>query len=179
MLAGAADVVSKGRLGPGQTVVANLEDGTFKTNTEVAREVADSAPYAEWMAGSKHLRDISAGTHEKECTMEAADALRRQAAAGFGLEDTQMVVEGMAQVRSCSMLRVSAPCPEFERLPSLYIACGEYVLRQLCNSTYQDAVAHNTTHCNAPQRNRTHRNTMQCHTTQRSATHCTALHCDA
>lgn len=31
--------------------------------------------------------------------MEAADALRRQAAAGFGLEDTQMVVEGMAQVR--------------------------------------------------------------------------------
>lgn len=58
VLTRATDVVAKGRLGPGQTVVANLDDGTFKTNAEVAQEVAASAPYGEWMRGSKHLSEV-------------------------------------------------------------------------------------------------------------------------
>ncbi len=33
-----------------------------------------------------------------ECQMDAADALRLQAAVGYGLEDTQMIIESMAQV---------------------------------------------------------------------------------
>ena len=32
------------------------------------------------------------------CQMDASEALRLQAAVGYGLEDTQMVIESMAQV---------------------------------------------------------------------------------
>lgn len=34
-----------------------------------------------------------------ECSMDAAEALRLQAAVGYGLEDTQMIIESMAMVR--------------------------------------------------------------------------------
>ena len=34
-----------------------------------------------------------------ECQLDAAEALRLQAAVGYGLEDTQMIIESMAQVR--------------------------------------------------------------------------------
>ena len=40
------NVVRKGRLGPGQTVVADLSSGTFKENTQIAKEVGRQAPYA-------------------------------------------------------------------------------------------------------------------------------------
>lgn len=33
-----------------------------------------------------------------ECQMDASEALRLQAAVGYGLEDTQMIIESMAQV---------------------------------------------------------------------------------
>jgi glutamate synthase (ferredoxin) len=94
---GAPDVVLKGRLGPGQMVVADLTSGTFKENTEIAREVAMEEPYGHYLARSKALAELGSGKMLEECTMDAAESLRRQAAAGYGLEDTQMVVEGMAQ----------------------------------------------------------------------------------
>lgn len=39
VITNAANVVNKGRLGPGQMVVADLTSGTFKKNTELALEV--------------------------------------------------------------------------------------------------------------------------------------------
>ena len=33
-----------------------------------------------------------------ECQLDASEALRLQAAVGYGLEDTQMIIESMAQV---------------------------------------------------------------------------------
>ena len=107
VLTRASHVVAKGRLGPGQMVVADLTDGSFKTNAELAREAAARAPYAEWMASSKHLKDIAHGSFVEECTFEAAEALRRQAAAGYGQEDTNMIIEGMAQVRVLLPLAIS------------------------------------------------------------------------
>ena len=61
-------------------------------------QAAAAHPYAEWLSASKPLSHFSDAAFLSEPSMDAAEALKRQAAAGFGLEDTQMVVEGMAQV---------------------------------------------------------------------------------
>ena len=45
VLSGASNVTRKGRLGPGQMVLVDLVEGTFKDNTAIAREVATRAPY--------------------------------------------------------------------------------------------------------------------------------------
>ncbi len=49
VLSNASNIVAKGRLGPGQMVCADLEDGTFRTNTDIARDIATRQPYAEWI----------------------------------------------------------------------------------------------------------------------------------
>jgi glutamate synthase (ferredoxin) len=95
-LTNAGNIVRKGRLGPGQMVCADLAAGTFAENTEIAKAVAGRAPYAEWLAGSTRLEALNASTMPSSPSLSPADALRAQAAAGMGAEDTTMIVEAMA-----------------------------------------------------------------------------------
>lgn len=52
VLDNAPNVTTKGRLGPGQMVMADLNTGTFKENTQIARDIATQAPYGEWLKRS-------------------------------------------------------------------------------------------------------------------------------
>uniref|UniRef100_A0A7R9Z740 glutamate synthase (ferredoxin) n=1 Tax=Chlamydomonas euryale TaxID=1486919 RepID=A0A7R9Z740_9CHLO len=98
VISNAANVVSKGRLGPGQMVVADLEAGEFYTNDQISRMVATQKPYKEWVQSSvRRLGEVAEATFREEAVMEPAMMLRMQAASGMGLEDAQMVVESMAQ----------------------------------------------------------------------------------
>lgn len=67
------NVVRKGRLGPGQTVVADLTHGTFKENTQIAKEVGASKPYAEWLSSSTRLADLGASQYTMERQLSPAD----------------------------------------------------------------------------------------------------------
>lgn len=49
VLDSAGEVVSKGRLGPGQMVVADLDSGTFLRNEGVCEAAATDAAYDEWL----------------------------------------------------------------------------------------------------------------------------------
>lgn len=51
VISNATNIVAKGRLGPGQMVVADLENGVFLDNAEISRQVATKKPYKEWLAG--------------------------------------------------------------------------------------------------------------------------------
>ena len=66
------NVVRKGRLGPGQTVCADLSCGEFKEHQQIAREIATSAPFGEWLAGSARLKDLGATGYAQEPAMSAA-----------------------------------------------------------------------------------------------------------
>lgn len=92
----APNVVAKGRLGPGQIIVADLESGTFKEHGDVIAEVAGAAPYAEWLKSSTRMSELGASKLAADTLYEPADCLKMQAAHGFGQEDAQMVIEGMA-----------------------------------------------------------------------------------
>ena len=99
VLSNAANVVAKGRLGPGQMVCADLEAGAFQENTEIAKDVASRAPYAEWVnASGRRLEDLNATQVLDSCQMKPAEALKLQSAMGYGLEDQQMVIESMAML---------------------------------------------------------------------------------
>lgn len=96
ILDNAPNVVAKGRLGPGQMVYADLESGVFKEHGDVISEVANAHPYAEWLKTSTRLSDLKASVILEQPTMTAADTLKLQSANGFGMEDSQMIIEGMA-----------------------------------------------------------------------------------
>lgn len=44
-----SEVLTKGRLGPGNMILVDLETGKFSQNVEVKRELARQAPYGEWL----------------------------------------------------------------------------------------------------------------------------------
>ena len=67
------NVIRKGRLGPGQTLVADLSSGTFKENMQIAKEVGSRAPYEEWLSSSTRLKDLNASGYSRECLMSSAE----------------------------------------------------------------------------------------------------------
>ena len=67
------NVIRKGRLGPGQTVVADLSSGTFKENTQIAKEVGSKAPYEEWLSSSTRLKDLNASDYTRKCLMSSSE----------------------------------------------------------------------------------------------------------
>mmetsp|Transcript_9319 Transcript_9319/g.16479 ORF Transcript_9319/g.16479 Transcript_9319/m.16479 type:complete len:1638 (+) Transcript_9319:28-4941(+) len=98
VITNAGNVVAKGRLGPGQMVVADLTNAKFYENSAISGEVAKRKPYKEWLTTSlRKLKDLGESTYLTEPTLDAATLLKLQAASGMGAEDTQMVVEAMAQ----------------------------------------------------------------------------------
>lgn len=67
------NVIRKGRLGPGQTLVADLSSGTFKENMQIAKEVGSRAPYEEWLSSSTRLKDLNASGYSRECLMPSSE----------------------------------------------------------------------------------------------------------
>jgi glutamate synthase (ferredoxin) len=93
----AANVVAKGRLGPGQMICADMINGTFKENTQIAKDVAGAAPYSEWVSStSRTLESLNATSVLDECQMDSSSCIKLQSAVGYGLEDQQMIIEAMA-----------------------------------------------------------------------------------
>ena len=85
-----ADVVRKGRLGPGNCITINLETGEFKTNLEVKKGLAAEAPYSEWMA-AKAKKVPYRDEFAVECEAEVPPGLVQQMTAfGWTSEDLEM-----------------------------------------------------------------------------------------
>jgi glutamate synthase (ferredoxin) len=51
-----ADIVEKGRLGPGRMISVDLSTGEFKDNIKIKSEIASRHPYGEWIA--KNRKDV-------------------------------------------------------------------------------------------------------------------------
>ncbi|KAF8065477.1 hypothetical protein HT031_003078 [Scenedesmus sp. PABB004] len=97
VISNAANIVAKGRLGPGQMVCADLATGSFAETAAISKAAASRQPYGAWLGSSlRRLDEMSPPTYPGEAAMETAALLRLQAANGMGAEDAQMVVEGMA-----------------------------------------------------------------------------------
>ncbi|MCF8133863.1 MAG: glutamate synthase subunit alpha, partial [Synechococcus sp. Tobar2m-G35] len=87
-------IVEKGRLGPGQMLAVDLENGRLLRNWEVKREAAARYPYTAWLA--EHRRSLAPGVWEEGHRLGDLDLLQQQTAFGFTAEDLDLVIEDMA-----------------------------------------------------------------------------------
>lgn len=78
ILDSAPNVITKGRIGPGQMVVADLGAGTFMENEDVAKEVGTDAQYGEWLEPStKPLASLPrAATHMIRARLRRSDDMQ-------------------------------------------------------------------------------------------------------
>ena len=90
-----AEIVEKGRLGPGQTIVVDLETKEILHNWEVKQRVANAHPYGAWL--KEHRQTLTAEKFESSCRLESPSLLSQQTAFGYTEEDIAMIVNDMAE----------------------------------------------------------------------------------
>lgn len=89
-----ADILEKGRLGPGQAIAVDLEKGEILKNWEIKQRVAKEQPYGEWLKKRVNFAGESFG--EGKSQDSSVSLLSQQTAFGWTLEDVEMIVEEMA-----------------------------------------------------------------------------------
>ncbi|HEY9872677.1 MAG TPA: glutamate synthase-related protein, partial [Candidatus Obscuribacterales bacterium] len=88
-----AEIVEKGRLGPGQMIAVDLETHEVVKNWEIKQRVAKKEPYGEWLQ-QRHNLQHQPFTQTPQ--METQALLRQQTAFGYTSEDVEMVINEMA-----------------------------------------------------------------------------------
>jgi glutamate synthase domain-containing protein 2/glutamate synthase domain-containing protein 3 len=88
-----ANVIEKGRLGPGQMIVIDTERGEVLRNAEIKAEIAGRAPYGEWIA--QHRVTLPASI-EAPAVQAVDQLLAVQRAFGYSGEDARLIVNPMA-----------------------------------------------------------------------------------
>lgn len=87
-------VVAKGRLGPGEMIAVDLDEGRFYEDDEVKDRIAGEYDYAA-MIGEFLTIDQLPATDEAGPSFDRAELTRRQVAAGQTLEDMELILSPM------------------------------------------------------------------------------------
>ena len=88
-----ADVVEKGRLGPGQMLAVDLEAGRLLRNWDIKEEVAGRYPYGQWL---QQRRQLEPQPWRREKQHSDLKLLQLQTAYGLTAEDLDLVISDMA-----------------------------------------------------------------------------------
>ena len=93
-------IVRKWRLQPGKMLLIDLEQGRIIEDEEIKRDLADAAPYAEWLSQTQFkLEDLPdlLGQSPTPPSNDAAALLDRQQAFGYTQEDLERFLTPMAE----------------------------------------------------------------------------------
>ena len=88
--------VEKGALGPGQLLAVDMGEGKLYHDAEVKDLMASSQPFGEWVGSITDLEEMAAGTEERPI-FEGGELRRRQIAAGYSVEELEVVLAAMAE----------------------------------------------------------------------------------
>jgi glutamate synthase (ferredoxin) len=91
-----ADIIEKGRLGPGQTIAVDLENHQVLKNWDIKRRVARQHPYGEWVAARPQLGSGSGNGKVAQFSLPNEALVQQQTAFGYTKEDVEMVITSMA-----------------------------------------------------------------------------------
>ncbi|AUB38564.1 glutamate synthase [Nostoc flagelliforme CCNUN1] len=109
-----ADIIEKGRLGPGQMIAVDLVNHEVLKNWEIKQRIAKQHPYGEWLqqyrqelkqilssqssGGNKngHLAAENGNGHSTTNKIDKQTLLQLQTAFGYTTEDVEMVIHPMA-----------------------------------------------------------------------------------
>ncbi|MGK7921584.1 MAG: glutamate synthase-related protein [Trichodesmium sp.] len=90
-----AEIVEKGRLGPGQAIAVDFATNEILKNWEIKKRLSAQQPYGEWL---KQRKQIAKQPFTANNQFDAQTLLRLQTAFGYSLEDLDMVISDMANL---------------------------------------------------------------------------------
>lgn len=89
-----AEIVEKGRLGPGQMIAVDLESHEILKNWDIKQRVATRKPYGEWL--QQHRVVLTPQPFVESPQLETSVLLRQQTAFGYTAEDVDLIIEPMS-----------------------------------------------------------------------------------
>ncbi len=89
-----ADIVEKGRLGPGQMIAVDLLNQEILKNWQIKQRVASRYPYGQWLASNR--KTLEAQPMATDTVMDAASLIQQQTIFGYTAEDLDLVIQDMA-----------------------------------------------------------------------------------
>jgi len=92
-----ADIVEKGRLGPGQMIAIDLAEGRLYRDAEVKEHLAAQRPYGDWVGQITRIDDLIRADHGESVTFERDELRRRQASYGLTMEDLELILHPMVE----------------------------------------------------------------------------------
>ncbi|MFO1142383.1 MAG: glutamate synthase large subunit [Amaricoccus sp.] len=88
--------VEKGALGPGQLLAVDMGEGKLYHDAEIKDYLAGSQPFGQWVGSIADLETLG-GVAEERPVHEGAELRRRQIAAGYSVEELEVVLHAMAE----------------------------------------------------------------------------------
>ncbi|MFZ5609998.1 MAG: glutamate synthase large subunit [Pseudomonadota bacterium] len=92
-----AEIVEKGRLGPGRMIAVDLEDGRFYHDAEIKDRLAAAHPYGAWVKDFRSFEELVDKAAPAPRLYDEEELRRRQIAAGLTLEDMELILHPMAE----------------------------------------------------------------------------------
>ncbi len=89
-----ADIVEKGRLGPGQMITVDLTSHEVLKNWQIKQRVASKNSYGDWL--NSHRQELKSQPMQSSPTLDPVVLLQQQTAFGYTAEDLEMVIQDMA-----------------------------------------------------------------------------------
>ncbi|MFM7447359.1 MAG: glutamate synthase-related protein [Leptolyngbyaceae cyanobacterium] len=89
-----AEILEKGRLGPGQMIAFDLEHQEILKNWEVKQRVAKQHPYGQWLKQRVSLSPLAGTATAPEWDKQTL--LQHQTAFGYSAEDVELIIQDMA-----------------------------------------------------------------------------------
>ena len=91
------DLVEKGRVGPGQMIAVDLDQGRFFRGDELVDHLSSGNPYEEWVKGIVALDDFIDVEPSPRPPYGERDLRRRLMACGYSSEDLELILHPMAE----------------------------------------------------------------------------------
>ncbi len=92
-----ADIIERGRLGPGEMIGVNLREQTLLHDYALKDYLAGEQPYSQWVGKTILLRDVLEEVRNKQRSKIDEEALKkRQIAAGLSMEVVETIIHPMA-----------------------------------------------------------------------------------
>lgn len=92
-----ADIVSKGRVGPGQTIAVDLDEARFWQDEELKDMLAARHPYGAWAKRISQIDNIVKTDAPEPVRWEGEELRRRQRSAGMTLEELETILHPMVE----------------------------------------------------------------------------------
>ncbi len=92
-----SQIIEKGRLGPGQMIAVDLQEGVVFSDKAIKDKIASEEPYPERVKGFQTMDDLPPAPADAGMNFSKEELIRRQTAAGHTLEDMEVILAPMVE----------------------------------------------------------------------------------